>query len=444
MKHTSAAAWRLRQSNPVPDDAFDGAARDDLGRAAFERIITGAATPPSELDGVRRIRARSAPSRPLRSGRGLALRRAVPATAAVAAATAAAVALSGVSVPSQPRYTLDAFLTVYPPAHPGDAVAVLRQLAAQAAAQPAPRALGPVEYSSNRQWEYVGDNTPLNLNYFTRHSYTNQAWDALSGASAVHIVRNFDGKVFTSSYPAAKWSAQEGAWINPVTLPASPSALRHRLLFSPGLSSDWSATYTQHASGHPHDKGWQVQYGEVLTRSGLLENLRLERKACHCSLTNVRIYKVGPFGNLTWQVVFVSTAIRFMSGEPLSPAVHATMLRLLARIAAHPGRGYTYVYMGTATDHLGRTGVVIGQEQGNSGGPHAVGVQSLIFDPRTGALLDVANAQCDIPMGAIPRTTGQCTPTDYTEYYAPRAVSAVPHYKAHIPGLNLQAGGPYF
>jgi hypothetical protein len=119
------------------------------------------------------------------------------------------------------------------------------------------------------------------------------------------------------------------------------------------------------------------------------------------------------------------------------------MLTELAQIATHPGHGYTYVYMGTATDRLGRTGVVIGQEQADSGGPHAVGVQSLVFDPRTGALLDVANAQCDIAMGTILKVTGQCAPTDYTEYGLPRAVPAVPQYQAHIPGLSHQAGGPY-
>jgi hypothetical protein len=142
-------------------------------------------------------------------------------------------------------------------------------------------------------------------------------------------------------------------------------------------------------------------------------------------------------------VVFVRNAIRFMSGEPLSPAVHSAMLDVLAQIAAHPGHGYTYVDMGTATDRLGRTGVVIGQEEADDAGPHYVGVQSLIFDPSTGALLDVANAQCEIKMGAIPRTSGQCVPTDYTEFSAPKAVSAVPKYRAHIPGLYTQAGGPY-
>jgi hypothetical protein len=71
-------------------------------------------------------------------------------------------------------------------------------------------------------------------------------------------------------------------------------------------------------------------------------------------------------------------------------------------------------------------------------------VQSLIFDPRTGALLDAANAQCEIPMGAIPTATGQCTPTDYTEFNVPRAVASVPRYRAHIGWLYLQAGGPYF
>jgi hypothetical protein len=183
--------------------------------------------------------------------------------------------------------------------------------------------------------------------------------------------------------------------------------------------------------------------GQSDSRTAALSEVRREERAAHGTITNVRIHKTRAFGSLSWQTVFVRNAIRFMTGEPLSAAVHSAMLQVLAQIATHPGRGYTYVDMGTATDRLGRTGVVIGQEEANSGGPHYVGVQSMVFDPRTGALLDVANAQCDIPMGAIPRVTGQCSPTDYTEFGLPRAVSAVPRYQAHVPGLSHQAGGPY-
>src|SRR5258708_29805845 len=131
MKNTSAAAWRLRQSNPVPDDAFDGTAGDSLGRAAFERIITSTATPPPELDLDHPMRAPSPAGRPGRSGRRLAPRVAVPAAAAVAAvATVSAVALSGAGTPShlgQHTYTLDAFLTAPPQAHPADPAPLLRR-----------------------------------------------------------------------------------------------------------------------------------------------------------------------------------------------------------------------------------------------------------------------------------------------------------------------------
>ena len=420
MKDTSTVGWRLRQSNPVPGEAFGGAAGDSIGRATFERIVASPALSPE-------------PAR-----RRLALRLALPAIAGVvAAATATAVALSNVSAPRQLSYTLDTLLTVHPQAHPGDAAAVLRLLAARAAAQPA-QALGPVEYSSNRAWGYAGVSVPRSLYYFSRHSYTNQAWDAVSGASAVRIVRDYDRKVFTSSYAAAQWSAQFGAWINPVTLPASPSALRAHLLDEPGSGAGkvyWYATYTQ--------GGTQTITGEDASRSALRKELRQEVKAAHGSITNVRIHKIGSFGFLSWQTVFIANAIRFMTGEPLPPATASSMLRVLAQIAAHPGHGYRYVDMGTATDHLGRAGVVIGQEEGNDAGPHYVGLESLIFDPRTGALLDMANAQCEIAMGAIPTATGQCVPTSYTEFNAPKAVAAVPAYPAHIPGLSHQAGGPY-
>lgn len=290
-----------------------------------------------------------------------------------------------------PTYTIDAFLTVRPQARPGDAVAVLRRLAARAAAQPMP-VFGPVEYSSNREWTYYGGDARRNLNYLSRHSVTHQAWDALSGATAVRIVLNFNGKVLTSYYPAPKTGQRGGAWINPVTLPVSPSALRKHLLA-------------------PLASGMQESHGR--------------------------------FGLLSWQVVFVSVALQFMSGEPLPPAVHSAMLEVLAQIADHPGgHGITYVDMGTAIDRLGRTGVVIGQEQANSGCSRCVGVSSMVFDPRTGALLDVANAQCEIPLGTIPKATGQCYPTDYTEFNAPRSVSALPHYRAHHGWLFNQAGGP--
>ncbi len=363
MKHASDALWQLRQSNPGPDDMFWAAASDSLGRAAFEQIVASTPAPLRELDRGRAMRART--------GRRLIARFAVPAAgAAAAAATALAVGLSSAGTPGQVSYTLDAFLTVRPQAHPADAAAVLRQLAARAAAQPA-RALGPVEYSSNRKWGYSGGGAPRSLGYFSRHSYTDRAWDAVSGASAVRVVRDFDGKVFTSSYAATKISREEGASINPAGLPASPSALRRHLLNPPGLPDkvSWYAIYTQRQKGS-QSRYPQVETGEYPSRSALLQELRQAERAAHGSITHVRILKAGRFGSLSWQTIFVASAIRFLSGEPLPPAVHSSMLRVLAQIAARPGRGYAYVDLGTATDHLGRTGVVIGQEEADDAGPH--------------------------------------------------------------------------
>ncbi|HEX9031789.1 MAG TPA: hypothetical protein VF834_08065, partial [Streptosporangiaceae bacterium] len=297
-----------------------------------------------------------------------------------------------------------------------------------------------VLYSSYRLWEYVGDNTPSNLNYFSRHSYSYQAWLALNGASAVRIVRNFDGKVFTSSFPpATSVGMAEREDLNPASIPASPSAVRQWILTELGGPATWSATYSQRVSGYSRT----IQTGGYDSRSALVTAVHQAEGQAPGTITHVRIHKVGPFGSLTWQTVFVADAYRFMGDEPLPPAVRSAMLLELARIAVHPGPGYTYVDMGTATDHLGRTGVVIGQEQANSGGPNAVGVQSLIFDPRTGALLDVANAQCDIAMGTIPRATGQCSPVDYTEFGLPRAVSAVPRYKSHDKTMVSISWGPW-
>ena len=46
MKAPVDAARLLRESNPVPDDAFAGAAGDSLGRATFERITGRSPEPP--------------------------------------------------------------------------------------------------------------------------------------------------------------------------------------------------------------------------------------------------------------------------------------------------------------------------------------------------------------------------------------------------------------
>jgi hypothetical protein len=73
MKAQAEAARLLRESNPVPDDVFAGAAGDSPGRATFERIISRPVQPP----GVS--------GRSLRRGRRrLALRRPVAGVAAAA------------------------------------------------------------------------------------------------------------------------------------------------------------------------------------------------------------------------------------------------------------------------------------------------------------------------------------------------------------------------
>jgi hypothetical protein len=85
MKDPVDAVRLLRESNPVPDDAFAGAAGDSLGRATFERIIISHSAKQARATG-----------RSLRRRRRLALRSAAAVTAALAAG---AVALAVVVVP---------------------------------------------------------------------------------------------------------------------------------------------------------------------------------------------------------------------------------------------------------------------------------------------------------------------------------------------------------
>ena len=79
MKRPADAARLLRESNPVADDAFAGAAGDGLGRATFERIIDVSAEPAQA------------------TGRSPRLRR--PLWLAAVAAAVAAVAVAAVVVP---------------------------------------------------------------------------------------------------------------------------------------------------------------------------------------------------------------------------------------------------------------------------------------------------------------------------------------------------------
>jgi hypothetical protein len=463
MKATTDASRRLRQSNPVPNDAFRDAASDSLGLSAFADIIIG----PAPVTAGRAQASKPAGRSRSLAGR-LSWRFAVPGVAAVAAAAmAVAVTSSGAAAPHQPGggrvYRLDAFLSVHPAAGPRDAAAVLRLLAARAAMQPA-QPLGPVEFSSKREWEDVGDRLPRDFNNLIRNSYSDEAWDAISGATAVRIVRNSDGKAFAGRYLEPGDPAL-AAWSNPATLPSSPGALRERLLHEPQYhppgrwlvldpaQSDFVAyvgkaqvslgnkkTQARRAAAgqaqKPHGKEALPPLELVFTSKSQAEQYLSQHKHAHF---------VDQFpDNTPWQALVFGNAFSFMTGEPLPPAVRATMFELMAEIAASPWSGQKFVNLGTATDRLGRTGLAIAAEQADSAGPDLVGVGTTIFDPRTGAILDTADAQCKIPFGSIPTAQAQCAPTDYTEYGAPRAVPSIPDFPLNVPGLIHQAGGPYF
>jgi peptide/nickel transport system substrate-binding protein len=58
MKAPADAARLLRESNPVPDDAYASAAGDSLGRATFERITASSPDPAAAQDGLRYPRGR--------------------------------------------------------------------------------------------------------------------------------------------------------------------------------------------------------------------------------------------------------------------------------------------------------------------------------------------------------------------------------------------------
>jgi hypothetical protein len=461
MRTTTDATRQMRASNPVPHDAFVGAAGDSLGQATFKSITASPAAPsPGPRRGNHRlggIEAGAGVRRQVRAG--IRSRWRLAGLAAAAAATLATVlAVNGAGTPLGPgapvglirpgsdqTYQLDAFfrqLDAVFRAHPatvhGNAAAVLRQLASRAAAQPAP-ALGPVMYTARRLWEHVGSYTPRNLNFFSRNYYYQQAWHAADGAAADKTTQYQNGKVqvFGSSYPPlGTLPAAITNWASPATLPTGPAALRQYLLDDPARPaalrylrfvtlparhtppprsqaidnwSDGTITYAVWPPGHPP----QGDPGDLAP------------------------YSVG---DLNGPRILVSTdAIGLMGAEPLPPAVRGSLLQIVADIAANPGRGYRWVDLGTITDRIGRTGVAVAWENGGFNGPHTIELGVMIFDPHTGALLDTSHAGCAVDLGAVPAARGECVPYDYTELLAIKAVKQVPQYQT-----NNDPNGPPF
>ena len=381
--NTRTAAQRLRDANPVVPGEFDGAAAGPAGRALLQDILASPAA-----GGARTRRPRFGTGAPVPPGRGIRARRlAVPAVAAAAAiATGAVMILHGVGAPRAKAapYQLDTFVTVVPAANPGDAAAVLRRLARSAARQPEP-ALGPVEYTSYTHWQPMGLKVPLNLGYVPRVHYLTQYWMRLAGGWAQLDTKYPRGTKYGSRFPSIATNRRYFRWYNPATLPTGDAALRQRMMNPP----------------------WPHNTGRLLQEPGLPSA----------------------------QQDLVGTILRVMEVEPLPPGVRAAMFRLLAGVAVSPGRGYRILDMGTATDRLGRIGVAIALEDANTWGGGLQDVEILIFDPRTGALLDRTGGNCTIKLGSIPRQRGDCMPGDYDQYNVIKAVPRLPSFPANLRHL---------
>jgi hypothetical protein len=280
------------------------------------------------------------------------------------------------SQPPDSRFaSLVADLIVHPSAHPGDAAAVLRQLADAAAIQPAVP-LGPVEYSQVKSW--APDLGPLqyDLNYVSHYTSTYQAWMSTDGSSLGY-----------STYPAGETitpgtiRVQQGgpspaaraffAWYDPAKLPVSIAALRRHLIDGPPAID-------------------------------------------------------GPPTPPPATQAIVSNSQALMTSEPLPPAVRASLLRVLADSAAQGLANAHFIDMGTVTDRVGHAGVAIGYESPNEGPPGMqTWLQVLVFDPATGALLGTEDAYCKGPASSYP-AAGSCTPDDYNQILQVKAVRTIP------------------
>jgi hypothetical protein len=388
VKTTSTVARRLlREGNPVPDDAFPDAARDAGGQALLAAIL---ATPPVTAADTRRPRWRAAA--PLRRPAIRTWKVAVPAVAMTAAlAGLLAVMLSATGGP-QPRVasqppgsgfaSLIANLTVHPSGHSGDAAAVFRQLAAAAARQPAVP-LGPVEYSEIKQWGLDLGTLHYDLSYVSHETQTDRAWVGRDGSYLWYYTFPAGTKIDPGltrlqqggPSPAAK---ARFAWRDPAKLPVDIAALRRHLI-----------------------AGYVAPPGSAPTIPGLSPDQVAQ--------------------------AIVTGSYTLMAGEPLPPAVRASLLRVLADSAAQGLANAHFINMGTVTDRAGHAGVAIGYEIPDRGG--VPGTQTrlevLVFDPATGALLGLEWAYCTAPASSYP-AAGSCTPSFYDQILQVKAVQTIP------------------
>ncbi|HEV2371344.1 MAG TPA: hypothetical protein VGS19_04165 [Streptosporangiaceae bacterium] len=310
-----------------------------------------------------------------------------------ATATAAAVAIAATAVP-QPAHLgpghprLIAALTYdRSPARSPDVAAVLRGLAARAAAQPAP-ALGPVEYVKAVIWGLPIGDVPRGLDYRAHDLRIAQEWRG--PRSAGFTIRRPDGQAPSGvPFPAqrAPTPPADWAWRNPATLPSGRAALQRRLLAPPGSAVE-----------------------------------RLSRL-----LGNPRSYPT-----------VVRVALTLMETEPLPPDVRASMLRLMATAMARPSAQVSYLDLGAVTDRAGRQGVAIASLSRPVSAPGALVVY--VFDRHTGALVGQEDAHCRALVTAW-TATRDCSPGDYVEYLQIKAVHTVPHLP-WVAGPDVPAARP--
>jgi hypothetical protein len=328
MKMTTGTARRLlRKVNPAPDNTFADAAQDPSGQATLMAILDGDTSdiidfgPSHGIDApASRRRRLPLPARP----RWRAAAPAAVLTAALAATLAVVLLVTGNPAPvNQPGagqiaggtlVELLANLTAHPSASQDDASAELSRLAAAAAAQPAPAALGPVEYSKAESWGLDLGTTHYGLSYISHQSNLDENWAGSDGASLE--VRTWPGgKVppgnipVGRSGPSARGAASFARWSDPAKLPTSESLMRQHLI---GMSCDIALQCSQNPP------------------SGI-----------------------------------VTSAYGLMASEPLPPSARAAILRVLAATAASPGPGRAFYDLGSVSDRAGHQGVAIAYEYGN-------------------------------------------------------------------------------
>lgn len=346
---------------------------DDL-RAALAELECHA---PDAIAVLAAVRAKTS-ARPVIVRRRLTWSLAAAAAAAVATASAAAALSAG---------PFGQVTHNEPPASAVSAAAVLRQLAAKAATQPTP-ALGPVLYTSSTRWGTDVAGKPLAglLDHLSELGIQHQ-W--VSAAARYFTVTNPSGKHLRGHVPSTYTKLDprnnpDWTWHNPATLPANPAALRRHLLSEP------------------------------------------DRKPADLF--------TGP--SLTPDETVFTNAFQFMASEPLSPAVRASMLLLIADVVRRSS--HDFVVLGTVTDRAGHRDVAIAGESDEmwAASPlsskwahaHMTSTQLVIyfFDPVTAGLRAYEYATCTGRVSTFKVANARCAPNIYEEFLAVKAVPSLP------------------